>query len=128
MSEMSDYLETALINGVIRATTYTAPATVYLALFTSDPLDDGSGTEVSGGSYAREIIAFGAPTDGVSTNSGIVTFTKATASWGVVSHFGIYDAVTVGNLLLHSIADTSKTVNIDDTAEFAIGDVSVTFA
>ncbi len=128
MSEMSDYLENALIDGVIRATTYTAPTTVFLALYTSDPLDNDTGTEVAGGSYAREAITFGAPSDGVSTNSAIVTFTKATASWGVVSHFAIFDLVTVGNMLVHSILDTSKTVNIDDTAEFAVGDVSVTFA
>ena len=128
MSEMSNFLEDELVDHVFRNAAFTSPTTVYMALFTTDPTDAGSGTEVSGGAYAREAITFGAPSDGVSTNSAIVTFTKATAAWVTVSHFGIYDAVTAGNLLVHSVVDTGKAVNTDDTAEFAVGDISITFA
>ena len=84
MAEFSNYLENALINAVLRATTYTSPATVYVSLWTSDPTDAGSGTEVSGGSYARTSVTFGAPSDGVTTNNADVTFPTATASWGTV--------------------------------------------
>jgi hypothetical protein len=74
MAEFSNYLENALINAVLRNTTYTSPATVYVSLYTSDPTDADSGTEVSGGSYARTAVTFGAPSNGVSTNSADVTF------------------------------------------------------
>jgi hypothetical protein len=69
MAEMSNYLENALINGTLRGTTYTAPTTTYLALYTSDPTDADTGTEITGGSYARQAITMGAPSNGVSTNS-----------------------------------------------------------
>ena len=58
MAEMSNYLENALINATLRATTYTSPATVYVALFTTDPTDANSGTEVTGGGYARTAVSF----------------------------------------------------------------------
>ena len=54
MAALSNYLENALINATLRNTSYTSPSTVYVGLFTTDPTDAGSGTEVSGGSYARE--------------------------------------------------------------------------
>jgi hypothetical protein len=67
----------------LRNTSYTSPATVYVSLYTTDPTDADSGTEVSGGSYARTAVTFGAPSNGVSTNSADVTFPTATASHGV---------------------------------------------
>src|SRR6056300_745550 len=108
MAEFSDFLENALINAVLRNTTYTSPATVYVSLYTTDPTDADTGTEVSGGSYARTAVTMGAPSNGVSTNSADVTFPTATASWGTVTHIGIHDASTSGNLLFHTPLDTSK--------------------
>ena len=84
MAEFSNYLENALINAVLRNTTYTSPATVYVSLYITDPTDADSGTEVSGGSYARVAVTFGAPSNGVSTNSADVTFPTCTVSWGTV--------------------------------------------
>lgn len=128
MAEMSNYLENAVINAVLRNTTYTSPATVYVGLFTSDPTDAGSGTEVSGGSYARVAVTFGAPSNGVSTNSAAVEFAQATGNWGTVSHIGIHDALTTGNLLFHTALDTSKTIETGDIFKIAIGSLSVTLA
>jgi hypothetical protein len=128
MSEMSNYLENALINVTLRATAYTAPATVYVSLWTSDPTDAGSGTEVSGGSYARTAVTFAAPSNGVTTNSADVTFPTATASWGVVGWIGINDAATSGNLLYHSPLDTSKTIDSGDIFKISTGNLSVTLA
>ena len=82
MSEISTYLENALINATLRNTTYTSVATVYVSLWTSDPTDAGSGTEVSGGSYARTAVTFGAPSDGASLNTTAVEFPQETASYG----------------------------------------------
>lgn len=125
MSEMSTYLENALINGTLRGTTYTAPTTVYLALYTTDPTDADTGTEVSGGSYARQSITMGAPSNGVSTNSAAIEFPQATASWGTVAYIGIRDADTAGNLLYHSPLDTSKTIDTGDIFKIASGSLSV---
>ena len=128
MSEFSNYLENALINAVLRNTSYTSPTTVYVALFTSDPTDAGTGTEVSGGSYSRTSVTFGAPSNGVSTTSADVTFPQATAGWGVVSHIGLYDASTSGNLLFHTPLDTSKTIDSGDIFKIASGSLTVTLA
>jgi hypothetical protein len=128
MSEMSNYLENALINVTLRATTYTAPATVYVSLWTSDPTDAGSGTEVSGGSYARTAVTFAAPSNGVTTNSADVTFPTATASWGTVGWIGINDALSSGNLLYHTPLDTSKTIDSGDIFKISTGNLSVTLA
>ncbi len=128
MAEFSNYLENALINAVLRNTSYTSPATVYVSLYTSDPTDADSGTEVSGGSYARTAVTMGAPSNGVSTNSADVTFPTATAGWGTVSHIGIHDASTSGNLLFHTPLDTSKTIDSGDIFKITSGNLSVTLA
>jgi hypothetical protein len=128
MAEMSNFLENALINATLRNTTYTSVATVYVSLWTSDPTDAGSGTEVSGGSYARTAVTFGAPSNGASTNSADVTFPTATGSWGVVGWIGINDAATSGNLLYHSPLDTSKTIDSGDIFKISTGNLSVTLS
>jgi len=128
MAEMSNYLENALINATLRNTSYTSPATVYLGLFTSDPTDANTGTEVSGGSYARQSITFGAPSNGVSTNSAAIEFPQATGSWGTVGWVGIMDSLTTGNLLYHTALDASKTIASGDIFKIAIGSLSVTLA
>ena len=128
MSEMSNFLENALINATLRATTYTSVATVYVSLWTSDPTDAGSGAEVSGGSYARTAVTFAAPSNGVTTNSADVTFPTATGTWGTVGWIGINDAITAGNLLYHTALDTSKTIDTGDIFKISTGNLSVTLA
>jgi len=128
MAEMSNYLENALVNATLRNTSYTSPATVYLALYTSDPTDADSGTEVSGGSYARQSITFGAPSNGASTNSAAIEFPQCTLSWGTITHIGIRDALTTGNLLYHTPLDTSKAIATGDIFKIATGSLSVTLA
>jgi hypothetical protein len=128
MAEMSNYLENALINATLRNTGYTSPTTVYLALYTSDPTDADSGTECSGTSYARQAITFGAPSNGVSTNSAAIEFPQAGGSWGTITHIGIRDALTTGNLLYHTPLDASKTIATGDVFRVAIGSLSVTLA
>jgi hypothetical protein len=125
MSEISTYLENALINATLRNTTYTSVATVYVSLWTSDPTDAGSGTEVSGGSYARTAVTFGAPSSGVSTNSADVTFPTATGTWGTVGWIGINDALSSGNLLYHTPLDVAKAITTGDVFKIATGNLSV---
>ena len=126
MAAISDYLENALINATLRNTSYTSAAAVYVGLFTSDPTDAGSGTEVSGGSYARIAATFAAPSDGASSTNADVQFDQATATWGTITHFGIFDALTTGNLLYHGALAVSKTIETGDVFKIASGNLTVT--
>lgn len=140
MSAMTNYLENKIIDWLLRATSYTPPATLYVGLLTAAPSDSAAGTEVSGGSYARVAVTSGTTawnntqgnttgastgSDGTSENAAAITFPAPTANWGVVTHFGIYDAASGGNLLIWSALTTSKTINNGDAApSFAAGALS----
>jgi hypothetical protein len=124
----STFLKNALINHVLRNTPLTSPSTVYLALFTSDPTPDGIGVEVSGGGYARQPITFAAPSGGVTSNAAQVSFPEATGNWGTVSHWGIFDAPTGGNLLFHGVFTTPKSYTIGDQAIVKLGELSITLS
>ena len=128
MAAFSNYLENALINGTLRATSYTAPTTVYVGLFTDDPTDAGSGTEVSGNAYARVSATFAAPSNGAAATNADVQFPQATGTWGTVTHFAIFDALTTGNMLYHGALTTSKTIEIGDVFKIASGSLTVTLA
>lgn len=128
MSAMSNYLENALINATLRNTTFTSPATVYVGLFLTDPTDAGTGTQVSGGSYARQAATFGAPSNGASTTTADITFPTATANWGTIPYFGIFDASTSGNMLYHGALNNSKTIETGDILKIETGNLTVTLA
>lgn len=136
MSKMSDYLEVELRKHLFRTGSFTKPSALHISLHTADPTDAGSGTEVSGGSYARvqrdplDANWTGASsTDGLTDNAAAITFPAPTANWGVVTHFGIWDASTAGNLLIHGALTTPKTINNGDAApSFATGALDITFA
>jgi len=127
----SDYLENKLLDHVLGGGDYTRPATVYVALFTVAPSDSGGGTEVSGGSYARVAVTnnatnWPAASGGAKSNGTEITFAEATASWGTVVAFAIFDAATAGNMLYWATLTTSKAIDSGDTAKFAVGDLDVT--
>ena len=128
MAEMSNYLENALINATLRNTTYTSVATIYVALFTTDPTDAASGTEVTGGAYARTSVTFAAPSNGASASSADCTFPTCTSTWGTVTHIGLYDASTSGNLLYHTPLDSSKLIETGDIFKISSGSLTVTLA
>lgn len=128
MAAMSDYLENAMLNASLRGVAFTSPLNVYLALYTSDPTDAKTGTEVNGGAYVRQAITFNAPTNGVAISSADVLFPIATASWGTITHIGILDASTTGNLLYHGALTNTKTIASADQLKIAAGDVSITLA
>ena len=144
MSSMSDYLENKLIDHLFRGTAFTAPATLYFALFTAAPSDAGGGTEVTGGSYARVAVApnstnfantqatgTGASTGtgGQTSNLTAITFPAPTANWGVATHFAIFDASSAGNMIAWDALITPKTINNGDTApSWPAGDFTFTFA
>ena len=128
MAEFTDFMENKIIDHMLRNQSYTPPTTVYVALFTSATSDDGSGTEVSGGSYARQAVTLSAGSGGASSNSADITFPQATADWGTITHVALMDALSGGNMLMHSPLDASKTVNNGDTFKINTGDLDVTVA
>lgn len=103
---MTTFLEDELIDHVLRNLAYTSPTSVNAALFTAFPGEAGGGTEVVAGGYARQAVTFGAPSSGVSSNTAAVTFGPATAAWGIVIAYAIFDQTT--NMLLHGpVAEAS---------------------
>ena len=127
-SNIADFLASELIDHFLRNSAYSPPATVYVGLFTSAVGDDWTGTEVSGGDYVREAIAFDASAGGrVTQNTALVTFTEASALWGEVGWVGLHDAETVGNGLAWGAVDTAKTIDDGDTAKIAAAALTFTF-
>ena len=124
MAELSNYLENQLLDHVLRNVSYTSPTTVYVGLYTSDPGDDNSGTEVSGGSYARQVLSVTTASGGIVTSSADVTFPQATGSWGTVSHIGLLDSLTSGNLLMHTPLTTSRAIESGDILKISTGNLT----
>jgi hypothetical protein len=127
----SDFLENELLDHVLGAAAYTAPATLYVALFTVAPSDAGGGTEVTGGSYARKSVTnnatnFPAASGGSKSNGTLIEFAQATANWGTVVAAGIFDAATSGNLLYWATLTNSRTIFAGDTPQFQAGDIVIT--
>jgi len=121
----SDYLETKVLDHVFAGVAYTAPGTHYVALFTAAPSDSGGGTEVSGGAYARQTIAF--TTSGNTTsNNAAVEFPTATANYGTVTHVGIFDASSSGNLMAWAELTSPKTIEAGDVFRIPSGDLDIT--
>jgi len=128
MSAMSDYLENEILDHILGTGAYTSPGTVYIGLSTGSFGDDNSGTELSGSGYARQSAAFDAASGGTTDNSAAIEFPAATGSWGTVSHFGIFDASSSGNLLIHGAFTSAKTITTGDILRIAAGDLDVTAA
>jgi len=131
MAGFSDYLEDKVLDHVFGGTAYTAPATLYVALYTVAPDDTGGGTEVTGGSYVRQTGAFYClrhipPQQ--QTNSAAIEYPTATADYGTVVAVGILDASSSGNLLAYADLTTSKTVSTGDVFRFDAGDLDITLA
>ena len=124
MAELSNFLENKLLDHVLRNVSYTSPTTVYVGLFTADPTDAGTGTEVSGGSYARQILSVTTATGGIVTSSADVTFPQATGSWGTISHIGVLDALSSGNLLMHTPLTTSRAIESGDILKISTGNLT----
>jgi hypothetical protein len=143
-AQASDYLENKLIDHLFRTAAYTKPAALYVALFTAAPSDSGGGTEVVGGSYARVNLApldtnwvatqggtagTSSGSSGLTSNAVAITFPAPTANWGTVTHFGIFDAASGGNLLVWDALTASRTIlSGDPSPSFGPGALQITVA
>ena len=123
----SNTFETHVLNYVFTSTSVTRPTAWYLALFTSNPDEDASGTEVStsGTAYARQSATF-TVSGNTASNSAAIEFPTATASYGTVTHVGVFDASTGGNLIAYSALSTSKAVGTGDVFRVPAGDFDLT--
>ena len=122
---MSDYLENEILDHILGTGSYTMPSAVYIGLSTGSFGDDNSGTELSGSGYARVAATFNAAASGTADNASAIQFAAATGSWGCVSHFGIFDASTGGNLLIHGAFTTAKTIASGDILKIDAGDLDI---
>lgn len=135
MSAFSDHLEQQLINATLRGGSY-AGGLVYIALFLTNPTDSNVGDELSDSAYIRQVAGdpassgFNAPdaNGGNTANSKVVTFPAIADAQVVVSHWGIFDAQTDGNLLYHAPLTNQKTLDISDVLSFPIGALTVTLS
>jgi len=123
----SNFLETEILDHVFGGAAYTAPTTHYLALFTAAPGETGGGTEVSttGTAYIRNSVAF-TTTGNTTSNTAAVEYATATASYGTVTHVGVFDAVTAGNLMAYAALTTSKLIDSGDVFRVPAADLDIT--
>jgi hypothetical protein len=128
MGSFSDYWENEILDHVFGKGSY-APPTIYVALSTADPTDDGSGmAEPSGNGYARvqtQASDWNAASSGSLDNANDITLPEATGNWGTISYFALFDAASGGNMLAHGALSESKSIGTGDTAKFAAGDLDV---
>ena len=136
MSQLSDYMEVQIRKHFFRTGNFdAAPGTVYLALFTAAPSDSGGGTEVTGGAYARKDVSTSGGTEFTAVSSkethnvNQITFAAPSgADWGLCTHWGLFNAVTSGDLLFHGTLTASKNVNDGDAAPYvAATELSITW-
>ena len=120
---LSNYLENKLIDHFLGTTTYTKPSTAYLALYTVAPTDSTSGTEVTGGSYARKTVTFNAASSGSTTNNADVDLTGMPAC--TVVAIAVCDALTSGNILVYGSLTANKSLDSGDILRVASGDLSI---
>ena len=132
MTALSTYAERKLLDHVFKNTSYTSPQ-AYIGLFTSDPTDSASGTEVSGNGYARiridnKMSSATANSDNSQiTNSSVITFSAASGgAFGTITHIGIFDASSSGNLLAHGALASSKVISDGDTFQINASGLVIT--
>lgn len=127
----SNYLEDAILDHILGGGDFTRPATVYVSLHSADPGETGA-SELSGNGYARVAVTnnatnWPAASGGAKSNGAAIAFAAASGTdWVEATHFGIWDALTVGNPLYLGALTTPKTVQVGDTASFGIGELDVT--
>ena len=129
MGSFSDFWENKVLDHLFGKANYTPP-TIYVALSTANPAEDGSGmAEPSGNGYERKVTApadWTASSGGALSNANELAFPEATGDWGTITHFALYDALTGGNFLGYGTLSQSKIVGNGDVVKFAVGDLDVT--
>ena len=127
MADMSNVLEVDLLNSTLNGAAFTPVDNPYVSLWTSDPTDAETGTEVSGGSYARVASSFPTATTNTVATDADVTFAEVTSTWGTVGWIGLHSASTgTGNMIYHTALDAAKTIDTGDVFKITVGNLTVT--
>lgn len=121
---LTNYARNKILDHLHGTTTFTKPTAVYVGLYTSNPGVAGTGTEVTGGSYARQSVSFNAATTGSATNSTQVKYTNMPTA--TVTHVAILDAATSGNMLEYKALSSPITFSLGDEYTFPIGQITST--
>jgi hypothetical protein len=120
----TNHAEDLVVNWLLTTGTATRPTSWTVGLFTAvADAEAGTVTEVSGGSYARTAVTFSAASSGATANSADVQFPTASASWGTITHAGVYD--NAGNLLFVGELTNSKSVGSGDTFQVSTGSLTI---
>jgi hypothetical protein len=147
---LSDTYETTTLNWLFTSGAVTRPTTWFIALYTVAPTDSTAGTEVTGGSYARQAVTMTVTGD-TASNSATVEWPEATASWGtVVAAAGVANgepvryviedgtaweivvaaavmtASTGGTIIAYGALTASKDISSGDVFRFPAGAFDVT--
>jgi len=121
----TDYLETKLLAHTFSNTAYSSPGTVYVALYTVAPTDSSTGTEVSGGGYARQSAAF-TTSGNTASNTSAIEYPTATAGYGTVVAVAVLDGASSGNMLAYAALSANKTIATGDVFRIPAGDLDIT--
>jgi hypothetical protein len=121
----TNFLETEILDHVFAGAAYSAPSQHYLALFTAAPGEAGGGTELSGSAYVRKAVNF-ATSGATTSNNAAIEFPTATGSWGTVTHVGVFDAASSGNLMAYATLSSSKAIATGDVFRVPSGDLDIT--
>ena len=124
---LSNYGEDLLANWMRGSANMPAAATPYLALFSDNPGDNNTGTEVTTSIRAsgRIAVSFGAPTNGVIANNTEIDLGQSENDVSV-THFGIYDAQSGGNLIAHGALSSSRSILTSDEVKWSAGALVIT--
>jgi len=124
--DFSNYLADKLIDATVRNIPYDTPEDVFIALYTTDPTKEDVGSEVSEASYNRQEIVMSVPVEGVSENSAQIDFAEATSNWGMVTHIGIRDQASDGNLMYFTAIDNPKNILTGDQFRINVDKLKLT--
>lgn len=132
---LSNYLEGKMADVILRGTAFTSPGEVFLALFTSDPGEAGGGSETTYTNYSR--VSCGATpssaftaidANGMTQNGNTIVFPAVGGVSPVtISHWAIFDSLTLGNMLLYGPLTASKTLDPTDVPSFPANALKITF-
>jgi hypothetical protein len=124
----TNHAEDLVLDWLLTTNSATRPTSWYVGLFTDNPSDAGSGTEISGNNYTRKAVTFSVSGDSptLATNTTAIEFDTASGSWGTITHIGIFDASTSGNMLAHADLTASKTIGTGDVFRIPAGDLDIT--
>jgi hypothetical protein len=123
--ELTDAASALAIDWLLATGSPTRPAGCYVALGTGASASGLTG-EPSGNGYARQSATFSAASSRATANTAKLTFGPCTSSnWGALTHVGVYSASSGGTCIYCGSLTASKTVNVGDTLEMAIGAVSI---